>query len=111
MSEVNPESTAYAIGALVALGGTMGYVRTKSVPSIAAGWLVGALYIAGGYRMNNGLPYGLETAIAASVILAGASLPRAIKTGKQVPVGLSALSLYGLSYYGRKALARNGGAI
>lgn len=37
------ETPAYIIGALTASGGTFGYIRTGSVPSIAAGVTVGAL--------------------------------------------------------------------
>lgn len=37
------ETTAYIIGALTASGGTLGYVRTGSVPSVVAGVTVGAL--------------------------------------------------------------------
>jgi hypothetical protein len=37
------ETPAYILGALTASGGTLGYVRTGSVPSIAAGLTVGSL--------------------------------------------------------------------
>jgi uncharacterized membrane protein (UPF0136 family) len=37
------ETPAYIIGALTAGGGTFGYVKTGSVPSIAAGLTVGTL--------------------------------------------------------------------
>lgn len=37
------DNIAYVLGALTAGGGTMGYVRTGSVPSIAAGCTVGLL--------------------------------------------------------------------
>ena len=38
----------------------MGYVRTGSIPSIAAGLTVGSLYLLGGYRAQNRQPYGIE---------------------------------------------------
>ena len=37
------ETPAYILSALTAVGGVIGYVRTGSVPSIAAGLTVGAL--------------------------------------------------------------------
>lgn len=78
----------------------MGYVRTGSVPSIAAGCGVGALYALGGYRMANRQPYGVELALLASVVLAGSSIPRAIRSGKPLPIGLSLLAAYGLFNFG-----------
>jgi uncharacterized membrane protein (UPF0136 family) len=44
--------------------------------------------------------YGVELALLASLILAGSSIPRAIKTQKPLPIGLSALALYGLYTFG-----------
>ena len=37
------ETPAYILGALTAGGGTFGYIKTGSVPSVAAGVTVGAL--------------------------------------------------------------------
>ncbi|KAI5846967.1 transmembrane proteins 14C-domain-containing protein [Tricharina praecox] len=93
---------ALILGLLCAFGGTMGYVRTGSVPSLVAGMGVGALYTYGGLRIRNGQPYGVETALLASLVLAGSSFPRAVKTGKPLPIGLSVLATYGLFYYGMK---------
>ncbi|KAI0996950.1 hypothetical protein K3495_g11234 [Podosphaera aphanis] len=94
------ETPAYILGALTAGGGTLGYVRTGSIPSVAAGVTVGALYLLGGYRIQKRQAYGVELALLASVILAGSSIPRAIKTRKPLPSGLSALALYGLYTFG-----------
>ena len=85
---------------LTAGGGTMGYVRTGSVPSIAAGCTVGALYGLGGYRIANRQPYGVELGLLASVVLAGSSIPRAIRSGKPLPIGLSVLATLGLWQFG-----------
>ncbi|KAI4719124.1 hypothetical protein E4T48_04638 [Aureobasidium sp. EXF-10727] len=94
------DTVAYILAALTAGGGTTGYVRTGSVPSIAAGVSVGALYALGGYRISNRQPYGVELALLASVVLAGSSVPRAIKSGKPLPIGLSLLAAYGLYSFG-----------
>lgn len=89
------------LSVLVSAGGVAGYARTRSVPSIAAGLSVGALYGLSFYRFSTGQGYGEELALAASVVLGGASIPRAIKTGgKRVPVGLSILATYGLIVFG-----------
>ncbi|KAG9248870.1 transmembrane proteins 14C-domain-containing protein [Calycina marina] len=95
------ELPAYILGALTAVGGTMGYVRTGSMPSIVAGMTVGILYLVGGYRIQNRLPYGNELALLASVVLAGSSIPRAIRSQKPLPTGLSVLATFGLYTFGK----------
>lgn len=59
-----------------------------------------AQYGLGGLRMRNRQPYGVEIALLASVVLAGSSVPRAIRSQKPLPIGLSALALFGLYSYG-----------
>lgn len=58
-------------------------------------------YGLGGYRIQRRQPYGVELALLASVLLAGSSIPRAIKTGKPLPAGLSVLAATGLVVYGK----------
>lgn len=94
------DNVAYVLGSLTAGGGTMGYARTGSVPSIAAGWTVGLLYGLGGYRISNREPYGVELALLASVVLGGSSIPRALRSFKPVPSVLSLISLFGLFMFG-----------
>ncbi|KAL3418997.1 TMEM14-like protein [Phlyctema vagabunda] len=101
------ETPAYIIGVLTAGGGTFGFIKTGSVPSIAAGLTVGILYLVGGYRIQTGQKYGVEMALLASIILAGSSIPRAIRGRKPLPSGLSALSLYGLYTFGNAYRLRN----
>ncbi|KAL8686825.1 MAG: hypothetical protein Q9218_006841 [Villophora microphyllina] len=95
-----PSTQAFLLAALTAGGGITGYARTGSVPSIAAGVTVGLLYGLGGLRQRNRQPYGLELALLASVLLAGSSVPRAIKTQKALPVGLSVVAAFGLYRFG-----------
>jgi len=78
----------------------VGYVRTGSIPSIVAGLTVGSLYILGGYRIQTKQSFGVELALLASIILAGSSIPRAIRLRTPVPTGLSTLALYGLYTFG-----------
>ncbi|KAF2029991.1 hypothetical protein EK21DRAFT_112287 [Setomelanomma holmii] len=98
---------ALLLGALTAGGGITGYVRTGSVPSVAAGVTVGALYILGGLRISNRSTYGTELALLASIILAGSSIPRAIKSGKPLPIGLSLLATFGLWTFGNAYMTRS----
>ncbi|KAI1499137.1 transmembrane proteins 14C-domain-containing protein [Biscogniauxia marginata] len=94
------EQIAYVLGALTASGGTVGFLKSGSVPSIAAGVTVGVLYGLGGYRIQTKQPYGLELTLLASVILGGSSIPRAIRGRKPVPSVLSLISIFGLLTYG-----------
>jgi len=54
----------------------------------------------GGYRIQNGEPYGVELSLLASVVLGGSSIPRAIRLQKPVPILLSILATYGLYTFG-----------
>jgi len=94
------ETPAFIIGALTAGGGSYGYFKTGSIPSVAAGLTVGTLYLLGGYRIQNRQSYGVELAFLASIILAGSSIPRALRSQKPLPAGLSLLALYGLYTFG-----------
>jgi uncharacterized membrane protein (UPF0136 family) len=80
-------------------------VCTRSVHSIAVGLTVGALYGLGDYRIKQRQPYGIELAMLASVILAG-TIPRAIRSQKPLPAGLSLLAVTGLAVYGQAWLNR-----
>lgn len=102
-----PTTSAATLALLTSLGGIIGYTRTGSVPSIAAGLSVGALYLASFSRLRSGQTYGDELGLLASVVLGGSSVPRAIKTQKMVPVGLSVLALYGLWAFGPQVWGRS----
>ncbi len=60
----------------------------------------------GGYRQQNRQAYGVELSLLASVVLGGASIPRAIRLRKPVPVALSCIALYGLYKFGSVYLRR-----
>lgn len=51
-------------------------------------------------RQQNRQPYGVELSLLASVVLGGASIPRAIRLRKPVPVMLSLIATYGLYKFG-----------
>ncbi|CAK7202527.1 hypothetical protein SEUCBS139899_005251 [Sporothrix eucalyptigena] len=97
---------SYILAALTATGGIIGFARTGSVPSVVAGLAVGVLYGLGGLRQQNRQPYGVELSVLASVVLGGASIPRAIRLRKPVPVMLSLIATYGLYKFGTAYLRR-----
>ncbi|KAF8453491.1 transmembrane proteins 14C-domain-containing protein, partial [Terfezia claveryi] len=97
---------ALFLGVLCGTGGIIGYVKSGSVPSFAAGVGVGALYTYSSQRIRDNQPYGVELALLASTVLAGSSVPRAIKTGKPLPQVLSVLAASSLVYYGIKYVLR-----
>ncbi|RHZ63396.1 hypothetical protein CDV55_106270 [Aspergillus turcosus] len=97
----SPTNSAAALSLLTSLGGIIGYARTGSIPSIAAGLSVGALYLYSFLRLRDGQPYGEEIGLLASAVLGGSSVPRVIKTGgKPVPLALSVMATYGLVVFG-----------
>jgi uncharacterized membrane protein (UPF0136 family) len=65
-------------------------------------------YGLGGYRIRNRQPYGVHLALLASLVLAGSSVPRAIRSGKPLPIGLSVLALVGLYNFGVATVAGSG---
>ncbi|KAI9476082.1 MAG: transmembrane proteins 14C-domain-containing protein [Benjaminiella poitrasii] len=98
---------SYTLAGLCAVGGVAGFARTRSIPSLVAGLSVGALYGTAGYLIQQNRDYGHETAVAASTLLGGAMIPRAIRTRKPVPVALSVISLVAGGYYVKKIIEYN----
>ncbi|PYI06316.1 hypothetical protein BO78DRAFT_397268 [Aspergillus sclerotiicarbonarius CBS 121057] len=94
------QTTSLLLSLLTSLGGIIGYIRTKSLPSIIAGLSVGSLYLLSYLRLRNNQPYGVEIALFASLVLGGSSIPRAIKTRKTVPCVLSVVALVGMLVFG-----------
>ncbi|KAF7719891.1 Uncharacterized protein PECH_000956 [Penicillium ucsense] len=95
-----PTTSALVLSLLTSLGGAIGYARTGSLPSIIAGLSVGALYLLSFLRLRAGQPYGEVIGLLASTVLGGSSIPRAIKSAKPVPTGLSVLATFGVVVFG-----------
>ncbi|KAI5958826.1 hypothetical protein KGF57_002260 [Candida theae] len=81
------------LSSLCAIGGLMGYFRKNSLPSLLGGLGVSALYAIAGYIINSNGRYGVELALAASILLLLAGLSRSITTNFQKPVPLLLLAL------------------
>ncbi|CAD7936246.1 unnamed protein product [Amoebophrya sp. A25] len=87
-------------GALVAVGGVMGYVKKKSVASLVAGVSMGAAYFGSAYLVDRIDPVkGFQAGAATSALLVGAMLPRYMKTKAFMPAGLCVLIGAGAGAY------------
>ena len=91
---------------LTSIGGITGYLRARSLPSLIAGLSVSFLYLLSYLRLRANQPYGAEIGLLASIILGGASIPRAIKTGKGVPMGLGVVAVLGGVVFGNALLSQ-----
>ncbi|KAK9458862.1 transmembrane proteins 14C-domain-containing protein [Lipomyces oligophaga] len=96
------EHPAFTLSALCSIGGIMGYVRKGSRPSLFGGLGVGLLYGVSGYLLSQNHEGGIQTALAASLILASAGASRTIKTRKPVPIALFLLGTVSTAYYSKK---------
>ncbi|KAI8826044.1 transmembrane proteins 14C-domain-containing protein [Fimicolochytrium jonesii] len=92
---------AFTLGGLCAIGGAIGYSRTRSRPSLIAGLAFGALYSVSGYLLQQNAEYGAPLAAVTSALLLGSMGPRALRTRKPVPIMLAFLGTLGSAYYGK----------
>src|SRR4030095_3113465 len=78
-------------GALTIGAGVSGDVKAGSVPSIIAGAITGILLLIAGYILPEHRAAGLVTAFVVSLLLAGQSVSKLIRTGKVMPAGLMSI--------------------
>ncbi|KAJ1974080.1 hypothetical protein H4R35_003784 [Dimargaris xerosporica] len=93
---------AYSMATLCAVGGVIGFARTRSVISLAAGIGIGAAFGVSGYLIQNNKDWGHEAAAATSYALLLSSLPRALRSHKPVPLVLSSAAILAAGYYSKK---------
>ncbi|KAI5865604.1 transmembrane proteins 14C-domain-containing protein [Durotheca rogersii] len=95
---------SFTLAALLAAGGTAGYVRAGSTPSLVGGLGLGLSYAFAGYLLRENKDYGAELALGSSVALTAAAAPRVARTRARapVPLALAAAGLLATYYYQRK---------
>nr|XP_014015206.1 unnamed protein product [Salmo salar] len=79
----------YGYAALIASGGVMGYVKARSVPSLAAGLLFGSLAGVGAYQISQD-PTNIWVSLVTSGALAGVMGKRFYASRKMMPAGMTA---------------------
>ncbi|KAL0934668.1 uncharacterized protein CTRU02_211467 [Colletotrichum truncatum] len=80
---------SFTLAGLLAVGGTAGFLKTQSKPSLIAGLGLGAAYAYSGYLLKENKDYGAELALGNSIVLLGAGASRAIRTGGRAPIPLA----------------------
>lgn len=81
----------WVYGALVLVGGVMGWVKAKSKPSLISGIIFGVALILFGHGINQGRAADVWVAIALAGLLAIIMGIRFAKTKKFMPAGLLAI--------------------
>ncbi|GLC41894.1 hypothetical protein PLESTF_000097300 [Pleodorina starrii] len=94
-----------ALSALTSLGGVMGYVRKKSLPSLLGGLTFGVAFGATAYIIQTHDAFvGHSVGCATSAVMATMMGMRLAKTKKVMPAGiLTGVGLLGFAYHAQKA--------
>ena len=88
----------YIYAVLVMIGGIIGFLKAKSLPSLVMGEICGLALVAAGYALGTSLSWGLPLAILLSAFLLVFFSVRYIRIRAFVPGGLMAiLSLLALA--------------
>ncbi|KAL6256865.1 hypothetical protein P5V15_011800 [Pogonomyrmex californicus] len=81
---------AFAYAAVVAGGGVLGYVKSNSIPSLAAGLLFGSILGYGAYQTSQD-PTNVAVFLGTSTALGGLMGYRFYNSGKIMPAGIIAV--------------------
>lgn len=84
---MSPDYISITYATLVAAGGTIGYVKSGSVPSLAAGLVFGTLLGYGAFQTSRD-PNNYYLTLCTSGILTGLMGARFYSSGKFMPAGL-----------------------
>jgi len=81
----------YFFGVMAVAGGTLGFLKARSTPSLIAGATSGLLLLLGAYLMGTSPVAGCVLALIVSLGLAGRFVPAFVKTRKAMPAGMMAI--------------------
>jgi uncharacterized membrane protein (UPF0136 family) len=81
----------FVFGVLTVAGGTFGYLKAKSRPSLIAGSIAGVLLVLAGWLITSNARAGLVLGLVVSLALAARFGRAFAKTKKPMPAGLMAL--------------------
>jgi uncharacterized membrane protein (UPF0136 family) len=84
--------TAIVYGILALIGGIIGYVQARSLPSLVAGIISGVLLIIGAIAHQQGADWGLPLSIVVTIALVITFAVRFWKTRKFMPAGFMLLA-------------------
>jgi uncharacterized membrane protein (UPF0136 family) len=99
--------SAFGLGGLVLVGGTIGFLRKNSKASLGAGLIFGGILIGSGVMISQGehVYEGHLLACGTSGIMTAAMGQRLLSTGKFMPSGMIAiLGAVSTAYHMQKAL-------
>ncbi|XP_077256374.1 transmembrane protein 14C [Temnothorax americanus] len=88
--EMPIDIAAFAYAAAVAGGGVLGYVKSSSIPSLAAGLLFGSVLGYGAYQTSQD-PTNVAVFLGTSTALGGLMGYRFYNSGKIMPAGVIAM--------------------
>ncbi len=81
----------YIYAVLVMVGGTIGFLKAKSWPSLIMGEISGLALVAAAYALGNSLLWGLPLAIVLSAFLLTFFSLRLLRTRAFMPGGMMAI--------------------
>jgi len=84
---MNPSVVLFVWGAIVALIGVSGFVTSKSVPSLIAGIVAGALLLGAGALLKRGKDFGFWLGAGVTLLLVLRFAPVFLKTQDVWPAG------------------------
>jgi uncharacterized membrane protein (UPF0136 family) len=93
---------AFTLGTVSIMGGTFGFFKKQSLPSLLGGIVIGSLFLSSSFLISKNKDYGVELALGTSMLTSTIMVRRAVRTRQLVPVGMVTIGMVGCGYYGYK---------